>query len=64
MNAKLEWFKQTSDGLYDRHDYKIVTKTGKEIVVDNWDTVYATWFQKGKVLSHIEVLDKDSKGFK
>jgi len=61
-----QFFKVSSEGLYDRHDYKIVSKTGESVVVDNWETAQLTWFQKGAFLSHIEVLDKKekSKGFK
>ena len=61
-----QYFEVSSEGLYDRHDYKIVSKTGESVVVDNWQTAQLTWFQKGAFLSHIEVLDKkqESKGFK
>jgi len=61
-----QFFEVSSERLYDRHDYKIVSKTGESIVVDNWETAQLTWFQKTAFLSHIEVLDKkqESKGFK
>jgi len=61
-----QFFEVSSEGLYDRHNYKIVSKTGESIVVDNWETAQLTWFQKTAFLSHIEVLDKkqESKGFK
>ena len=61
-----QYFEVSSDGSYDRHQYKIVSKTGESVVVDNWETAQLTWFQKGSFLSHIEVLDKkeESKGFK
>jgi hypothetical protein len=61
-----QYFTQSSGEIYDRHHYKIVSKSGESIVIDNWETVQMTWFQKGKFLSHIEVLDKkeESKGFK
>lgn len=61
-----QFFEVSSEGLYDRHNYKIVSKTGESVVVDNWETAQMTWFQKGVFLSHIEVLDKkeQSKGFK
>jgi hypothetical protein len=60
-----EYFKQTSDKPYDRHDYKVVFEDGKEIIFDNYEDVQLTWFQNGgHFLSHIEVLDKkQSKGF-
>lgn len=60
-----QFFKVSSEALYDRHDYKIVSKTGESIVVDNWETAQLTWIQKSVFLSHIEVLDKRKvKGFK
>ena len=59
------YFTLSSNDLYDRHDYKIVSKTGESVVVDNWETAQMTWFQKNVFLSHIEVLDrKEGKGFK
>ena len=61
-----EYFKQTSDKPYIRHDYKLVYEDGKEVFFDNYEDVQVTWFQHGgNFLSHIEVLDKKkSKGFK
>ena len=67
MNPKIEWFAQTSDEPYDRHDYKIVYSNSQSVVVDNWHTVRALWFEApAQFLSHVEVLDKKpskSKGF-
>lgn len=65
MTGLPEFFKQTSDELYDRHDYKLVFVTGEEQVFDNWESVQLKWFQSlSNVLSHVEVLDKKtSKGF-
>jgi hypothetical protein len=59
-------FKQTSDEPYIRHDYKLVTEDGTEVIFDNYEDVQVYWFQRsGLYLSHIEVLDKKkSKGFK
>lgn len=60
------YFTVSSNDLYDRHNYKIVSKTGDSSVVDNWEDAQMTWFQKGAFLSHIEVLDKKQttkKGF-
>jgi len=60
-----QYFELSSSKPYDRHNYKIVSKIGESIVVDNWETAQVTWFEKGIFLSHIEVLDKkESKGFK
>ena len=62
------YFTVSSNDLYDRHNYKIVSKTGGSIVVDNWEDAQMTWFQKNGFLSHIEVLDQpkisNQKGFK
>ena len=62
------YFTVSSNDLYDRHNYKIVSKTGDSIVVDNWEDAQMTWFQKSAFLSHIEVLDQpkvsNQKGFK
>jgi hypothetical protein len=62
------YFTVSSNDLYDRHNYKIVSKTGDSIVVDNWEDAQMTWFQKNGFLSHIEVLDQpkisNQKGFK
>ena len=61
-----QYFTETSDGLYDRHDYKIIGKNGESIVVDNWQTVQEVWWNRSAFLSHIEVLDQknNGKGFK
>jgi|TARA_B100001094_G_scaffold101825_1_gene97977 hypothetical protein len=61
-----QYFTETSDGLYDRHNYKIIGKNGESIVVDNWQTVQEIWWNRGLFLSHIEVLDQknNGKGFK
>ena len=60
-----QYFTETSDELYDRHTYKIVSKTGETINVDNWLQAREIWWNKKAFLSHVEVLDvKKSKGFK
>ena len=59
------YFTETSDQLYDRHTYKIVSKTGETINVDNWLQAREIWWNRKAFLSHVEVLDvKKSKGFK
>ena len=63
----MTYFTQTSDGLYDRHDYKVIAKDGTSVVVDNWAQVHEIWWNKALLLDRIEVLDKSqvkSKGFK
>ena len=62
------YFQLTSEGEYDRHRYKIVSKGGDAIIVDDWDSARSIWFSRAPLLSHIEVLDKKkekkTKGFK
>ena len=59
-------FTQTSDGLYDRHRYKIIAKNGDVVVVDNWAQAHEICGQI-TILDRIEVLDSPqtgpSKGF-
>jgi len=56
------YFSQTSDGLYDRHSYKIVYTSGKTKIYDSWDQAQGAWFQSPSGwMSHIEVIDKKKK---
>jgi hypothetical protein len=60
-----QYFEVSSDGFYDRHQYKIVSKSGDAVVVDDWESARLVWFSKSPFLSHVEVLDKkEVKGFK
>tara|TARA_B100000035_G_scaffold152535_1_gene129939 strand:+ start:2124 stop:2294 length:171 start_codon:yes stop_codon:yes gene_type:complete len=56
----MSYFTQTSDGLYDRHKYKLIFKNRKAIVFDDWETLRNTWFNLTglKQLDRVEVLDK------
>ena len=55
-----QYFQQTSDEPYDRHNYRVVLLNGQTVVVDAWDIAQSIWFQNpAQFLSHIEVLDKD-----
>ena len=72
MNMKLIdpsdplYFQRSSDGLYDRHIYKLVYRDKHDKIYDSWEGVQSTWFQRAtQLLSHVEVLDKkpDTKGF-
>ena len=59
------YFTETSDGIYDRHHYRIVNSDGQSVVVDNWEEVRSIWWNN-KFLSHVDVLDirkKAGKGF-
>jgi hypothetical protein len=57
-------FEQTSDLPYDRHTYKVHTQSGSTHIFGDYMEVQALWFQQGKFLSHVEVLDVNNKGFK
>ena len=69
MNMKLIdpsdplYFKQTSDAPYDRHDYKLIFSNGKTEIHKSWESLQSKWFKSpSQFLSHVEVLDKKSKG--
>ena len=61
------YFTLSSEGLYDRHHYQVVSKDGESITVDNWEDVRNIWWNKKDFLSHVEVIDKpkarQSRGF-
>jgi len=61
-----EFFKQTSDELYVRHQYKLVYSNGEEVIFDNYHDIQEDWWNTpSDFVSHIEVLDKkQKKGFK
>lgn len=55
-------FANTSDLLYDKHNYKLVKNNGKTIIFDNWEDAKVYWFQNVSVgnLDYFEVLDKEN----
>lgn len=58
----LQWFEQTSNEPYNRHDYKLVYSNGETKVFEEHQDFMAAWFQYPKqLLSHGEVLDKKTK---
>ena len=58
----LQWFEQTSNEPYNRHDYKLVYTNGETKVFEEHQDFMAAWFQYPKqLLSHVEVLDKKVK---
>ena len=63
-----KYFSQTSNELYDRHNYKIVSKHYCTMIVESWDEVQEWWWNHCNTLNFdavIEVLEKPkSKGFK
>ena len=62
-----QYFSLSSDELYDRHHYKVISKSGETITVDNWEDLRNIWWNRKQFLSHIEVIDKpkarQSRGF-
>jgi hypothetical protein len=53
-----EYFQQTSDEPYVRHDYKLHYTNKKSEIFDNYEDVQRTWFQTpSQFLDYIEVLD-------
>lgn len=66
MNALPEYFQQSCNKPYDRHNYKLFYTNGENKVFEDWEDVQLVWFQTPyQFLSHIEVLDKKkNKGFK
>jgi hypothetical protein len=58
----LQWFEQTSDEPYTRHDYKIVYTNKKPVVFDNYEDFRKSWWETpNQFLSHSEVLDHKEK---
>ena len=53
-----QYFTLSSDELYDRHHYKVISKLGETITVDNWEDLRTIWWNKKSFLSHVEVIDK------
>ena len=66
-----EWFEQTSDEPYDRHQYQLEWN-GQSIIFDDYDQLRAFWFQSVRNWSDakVNVLDrkqnkkKSNGGFK
>ena len=62
-----QYFTLSSEELYDRHHYKVISKLGETITVDNWEDLRTIWWNKKNFLSHVEVIDKpktrQSRGF-
>lgn len=58
-------FTQTSDKLYDKHQYKITLNTGKSLVLDSYEEMYDVWRQiPDEYDCIVEVIDKKEKRLK
>jgi len=56
------YFTETSSESYDRHQYKVVSKQNKSVILDSWQEAQELWWNSGTILSHIEVLDRKEIG--
>jgi hypothetical protein len=63
-----DWFAQTSDAPYNRHQYRFVYSNNQSKIFDSWEEAMEAWFNTpAQFSSHIDVLDKNKKsqgGFK
>jgi len=65
-----DWFAQTSDEPYDRHQYEFVYSNGQYLIFDTWEDARSEWFNTPPHFkSHVNVIDrpkkkKSSGGFK
>ena len=56
------YFTETSDGLYDRHQYEFVYSNGQYLIFDSWEEVRNEWFNMPQQFkSHVNVLDRKQK---
>ena len=65
MSGLPEFFKHTSEGLYDRHHYKVIDNIGNYAVVDNYHDVRVIWHylpDDTKSSALVEVLDAPTRG--
>ena len=53
-----QYFEQSCYKDYDRHQYRVVSKTGESVVVDDYLSAQEIWWNKKAFLSHIDVLDR------
>ncbi len=62
-------FTCTSNVPYDKHDYEVVLKTGKNKIFDHWEDAQRYWFENSRIPDFLDVIivkDKKkvkSKGF-
>ena len=65
------YFSATSDELYDRHNYKIVSSRYATFIVESWDEVQEWWWNHCNTFNFdavVQVIDKPkvkkkAKGF-
>jgi hypothetical protein len=60
-----DFFKQTSNEPYLKHDYKLVFSNKNDKIFDNYEDFLKTWWESPKqFLSYVEVLDHKEKKIK
>ena len=63
MSGLPKFFEATSDGLYDRHHYKLILGDNTSIEFEDYESIRQTWFKTPKqFLSHVEITDKPTQG--
>lgn len=62
-SMKLQHFTGTSDAPYDKHQYKVITKSGQHLIFDDYLEMQRVWVLSNEdaQLSHVEVLDRIEK---
>ena len=55
---KLKTFTNTCDKDYDRHKYKLVTRSGKGIILEDYEMARQLWYQYRHDMVRLDVLDK------
>ena len=62
MTGKLEWFAQTCDEPYDRHQYRFVYSNEQSVIFESYERAQQEWFNTPTMFkSRIEVLDIKEK---
>ena len=58
-----EYFTQTSDGLYDRHSYKLNFPNRGSVIIEDYETLRRMWFESVRNYTGctVEVLDLKQK---
>ena len=59
-----ETFTTYCDKPYDRHHYELVLKNGQKVMLEDYETLRGTWYHYKEHCSHVNVVDKPTKGFK
>jgi len=56
-----EYFTQTSDGLYDRHVYKLNVPNRGSVILEDYETLRRVWFESIRNYTGCTVEVMDSK---